>query len=181
MEPGGDGAVFEDPARGRTLQVEVFHGEEGRFGPHRSESFAAELREGEDEIGDGVVVSDIEEMDVEVEGRSGRDDSAIEVAGAEDEGTGMVGEPARSGAFRHGLKDSPVDGCFSPLAGELVEDGAESAAQNVSGLPRREVNRAFGAEMEAETMKKKLHARVRAAGPTLPWRTVPDSPRRNRG
>ena len=63
------------------------------FASARSQAFAGEGGEGKDEVGEDFGFEG-EDVEVEIKGLVGGDSESIEMAGAEDEGTGPVGKAA---------------------------------------------------------------------------------------
>ncbi len=144
-----------------------------------AEAVASELGEGEDEVGDGGGVG-IEEVEVEVKQLAGGNGLVVEVEGAEDEGSRMVGETA--GAFAAGGgrfekagvgAGETVVACMGVVtvgkAGDAAEDGAECAAEDVGGFAGREVDGLAGDEGEAQGFEAEEQNLVYAAGAWL-WR-----------
>ena len=111
-----------------------------------------------------------EDVEVEPEGFAGGDAASVEMAGAEDEGAGPVGEAAGAGAGSDGFEDTGVRAGVAQAAGSRVgavrdagdaaEDDAEGAAQDVGGFAGREEERLFGDEVKAEGIKTKIQYRV---------------------
>ena len=88
-----DRAVLIDHGRGVVELIALANVDEFDLTARRAEAVASELGEGEDQIGDRCGAG-VEEVEVEVKGLAGGEGLGVEVEGAEDEGTRMVGEAA---------------------------------------------------------------------------------------
>ena len=135
---------------------------EFNFAAARAKAFAGELREGEDEIGDGVG-AEIEEVEVEVEGLAGSECLTVEVGGAEDKRARPIGETAGSGTSGGGFKHPGVGTLGAHFASgrrlalreasDMAEDSAECAAQNVGRFAFGEVDGVAREEGEPQGMQ----------------------------
>jgi len=91
------------------------------------------MREGGESFDEAREHVAIQRKDVEVEVKrlSRLDGLAVEVAGAKDEGTGLIGETAGSFAVGSRLE------YFGVIAGDAFKNDAEGAAQCVGGFAGR--------------------------------------------
>lgn len=175
FEFSGDqlGCFFEDEAFRGGADLEGSYSLEVGLASPGANAFTGEGGEGEDEVGEDFLFSG-ENVDVEMKGLAGLDDVAVEVAGAEDEGAGQVGETAGGVFTSEGFEDGGVGTGFANFAGsgvaavgdagEAAEDVTEGSAQSIGGFAGGKENRVAGNELETQGIKLKLHGRGQYSG-----------------
>ena len=111
--------------------------------------FFERVKEGERGFG-----GQVKQVEMEVEGLTGGEGMAVEVASPEDERPGQVGEAAGRWAFGLGIEQAGVERGGHDLAG----DGAECTAQDIGGFAWGEVDGIEGCEFEAKRADGEIHS-----------------------